>query len=143
MGIIEAFYPGQGGAEALLQALLGESNRFGKLPYTMYPTGLENRSVFNFDLQSDGGLTYKYYDGKYGAPIYEFGWGLSYTTFSYEWAAPPPSKVDVADLKAPGAGCYDCSGIAFAAKVANTGSVAGDAVVLGFVCSAARPAVRE
>ena len=62
--IIEAFYPGQGGADAMITALLGESNRFGKLPYTMYPSTFIERSVLNFNLTDDGGLTYRHYDGK-------------------------------------------------------------------------------
>jgi hypothetical protein len=65
-----------------VEALLGETNRFGKLPYTMYPASFVSRSKFNFDLQSDGGLTYKYYAGKYGEPAFQFGHGLSCVHFT-------------------------------------------------------------
>jgi len=54
---MEAFYPGQHGATAIIEALLGETNSFGKLPHTVYPETFVNRSKVNFDLQSDGGLT--------------------------------------------------------------------------------------
>ena len=132
--IIEAFYPGQAGAEAVIAALLGETNSFGKLPYTMYPAGLVNRSAFDFDLQSDGGLTYQYYDNRYGSPVYDFGHGLAYTTFGFEWASGPAATVNVGDLAIPGhTGCYSCDSIQFSVKVSNTGYRAGDAVVLGFV----------
>jgi hypothetical protein len=49
--VVEAFYPGQAGAEAIVQALLGETNRFGRLPYTVYPATFTKRDMQNFDLQ--------------------------------------------------------------------------------------------
>jgi beta-D-xylosidase 4 len=61
---VESFYPGQGGAEAIVAALLGETNRFGKLPYTMYPSTFVQRDVMNFNLTDDGGVTYRHYNGK-------------------------------------------------------------------------------
>ena len=67
----------------------------------MYPETFTGRDVFNFDLQSDGGLTYRYYNGKYGKVVYEFGHGLSYTTFKYEFQTPPVATVAVTDLKRP------------------------------------------
>ena len=57
--IVEAFYPGQGGAEATFEALLGERNTWGALPYSVYPAAFVNRSILNFDLRDDGGLTYR------------------------------------------------------------------------------------
>jgi hypothetical protein len=160
--IIESFYPGQSGAEATMMSLLGESNRFGKLPYTMYPATFIQRNPFNFDLRADGGLTYMHYDGKYGKPLFDFGHGLSYTTFSYAWGAAPTRSVAISDLldttdfnrntnsgdgrgggdsdgggRGDGDGgdgaCYDCSKIMFSVTVTNTGYIAGDAVVLGYV----------
>ena len=134
VSVLEAFYPAQAGGMAIMQTLLGRSNRFGKLPYTMYPVGFENRSIGNYDLHSDGGLTYRYYNNKYGKPIFEFGHGLSYSSFEYEWATVPKARTTVADLKTTARqGCYDCSALKFDVKVTNTGSMAGDAVVLGFV----------
>ena len=47
VSIVEAFYPAQAGATAILQTLMGQSNRFGKLPYTIYPSAFTNRSISN------------------------------------------------------------------------------------------------
>ena len=70
----------------------------------------------------------------YGKPIFEFGHGLSYSSFEYEWATAPKASTSVAELKTTaGQGCYDCSSLQFGVKVTNTGPMAGDAVVLGFV----------
>ena len=136
VSVVEAFYPAQAGATAIVQTLLGQSNRFGKLPYTIYPEMFTERSIANYDLRSDGGLTYRYYDNKYGRPLFEFGHGLSFSTFSYEWETPPNATVHIADLKASNhaaSECYDCSSLAFSVKVTNTGTRTGDAVVLGFI----------
>ena len=73
----------------------------------------------------------KYCDGKCGEPVCRFGWGLSHTSFAYEWAAPPRATVAVSDLKGKAHGCCDCSAIRYSVRVTNTGAVAGDAVVLG------------
>jgi hypothetical protein len=138
VSVVEAFYPAQAGATAIMQTLLGQSNRFGKLPYTVYPGAFTQRSIANYNLMSDGGLTYRYYDNKYGRPLFQFGHGLSYSTFSYEWATTPNATVRIADLKSSNGAdaatmCYDCSSLAFSVKVSNTGTRIGDAVVLGFV----------
>ena len=131
---MEAFYPGQAGAEAIVQALIGETNRFGRLPYTMYPAQFVGRSMLNFDLRADGGLTYRYYDGRtHGTPLFWFGHGLSYTTFKFAWAGASPTTVAVSDLGTDGDGCYDCSRIRFAVTVTNTGPIAGETPVLAFI----------
>jgi beta-D-xylosidase 4 len=131
VAVLAAFYPGQAGARAVLRTLLGRSNKFGKLPYTMYPSSFVERSIADYDLQSGDGLTYRWYKKE---PVFPFGHGLSYTEFAYEWATPPLASARIADLqdKADTA-CYDCSSLQFAVQVTNKGSVAGDAVVLGFL----------
>eukprot|EP00038_Savillea_parva_P014486 m.216144 g.216144 ORF g.216144 m.216144 type:complete len:238 (-) comp28182_c0_seq1:46-759(-) len=133
--VVEAFYPGQMGAIAILQALFGERNTWGKLPYTMYPETFTQRDLLDFDLRADGGLTYRYYNNSYGAPVYPFGHGLSYTTFTYTWDSPPPATVSIGELArgSGNTGCFNCTRMSFAVRVTNTGSVHGDAVVLGFV----------
>ena len=101
-------------------------------------------------MQSDGGLTYRYYDGTTHGPVnFPAFHGLSYTDFTYEWASPPQATVDIASLLKPpllqqqqqqpvtNGSCYDCSSLAYSVKVTNTGAVQGDAVVLGFVVPAA------
>ena len=100
-----------------------------------YPPSVSHGADFAADnLHTDGGLTYRWYQNKWGKPLYAFGHGLSFSQFTYEWAAQPQASVSIASLKSKaGKGCYDCSALAFSVKVINTGQVAGDAVVLGFV----------
>ncbi|OIP85007.1 MAG: glucan 1,4-alpha-glucosidase [Porphyromonadaceae bacterium CG2_30_38_12] len=75
--IVEAWYPGQAGGEAIASVLWGDYNPAGRLPVTFY------KSVDDlpaFDDYSMKGRTYRYFDGK---PQYGFGYGLSYTKFKY------------------------------------------------------------
>ncbi|MGB7727356.1 MAG: glycoside hydrolase family 3 C-terminal domain-containing protein [Candidatus Acidiferrum sp.] len=75
--ILEAWYPGEEGGTAIAQTLSGKSNPAGRLPVTFY-TGIEQLPPF--DDYAMEGRTYRYFEGK---PLYPFGYGLSYTTFSY------------------------------------------------------------
>ena len=75
--ILEAWYPGDGGAQAIAETLSGANNPAGRLPVTFY-TGLDQLPAF--DDYSMAHRTYRYFDGK---PLYGFGYGLSYTTFAY------------------------------------------------------------
>ena len=133
--VLEAFYPGQGGAEAIIQTLVGDSNPSGKLPNTVYPASFIQRNKFDFDLQSDGGCTYRYYNGSHGDALFPFGWGLSYTKFSYSWKIAPMKELRIGDLRSSGGECFDCSQLQYTVTVTNDGSIAGAAVVLGFVSS--------
>ena len=56
---------------------------------------------------------------RYGAPLFEFGHGLSLTTFEYAWAVIPTSLVPIDDLRkgAASLGCFDCSTITYSVKV--------------------------
>jgi len=75
--IVEAWYPGQAGGEAIADVLFGDSNPGGKLPVTFYKT-VDDLPPFD-DYQLEG-HTYRYFQGE---PLYPFGHGLSYTTFDY------------------------------------------------------------
>lgn len=75
--IIEAWYPGQGGGAALADILFGDYSPVGRLPLTFYKSIDQIPAFDEYDMK---GKTYRYF---YGEPLYEFGYGLSYTTFKY------------------------------------------------------------
>ncbi|CAB9520543.1 xylosidase/alpha-L-arabinofuranosidase 1 [Seminavis robusta] len=138
--ILEAWYPGQYGGDAIAHTLIGKNNPSGKLPMTIYPADFtEKRSFFDMDMRSVDGVTYMWYRNE---AVYEFGHGLSYTTFKYEWLdeAEEEKKVLLSDLSLA---YYQYATSerklqalethSYKVKVTNTGSVAGDAIVLGFI----------
>ncbi len=103
-GVVEMWYPGIGGAQALANLLFGEVNFTGKLPVTFakddqqlpHPVvpGLEGVSaaapnrehrVAPFDLKYTEGakVGYKWFEATNQQPLFPFGYGLSYTTYAY------------------------------------------------------------
>ena len=119
--VVMAWYPGMVGGTALGKLLFGAANFGGKLPLTWanlgdYPAFGGSGSV-NFDYYAG----YRWFDAKNMAPILPFGYGLSYTTFEY-------TKLQL--------GCTDISKggvLPVVVNVKNTGSVAGDEIVMVFV----------
>jgi len=109
--LIQAWYPGQEGGEAIAETLFGENNPGGKLPVT-WP-----RSVGQLPLyynHKPTGRTYDYVDMP-GTPLFPFGHGLSYTQFAYRGLV---------------IGKSDESGrIPIELRVRNVGAVRGDEVV--------------
>ncbi len=75
--IIEAWYYGQRGADAVADAILGEFSPSGRLPLTFYRS---DEDLPPFESYAMAGRTYRYFQG---TPLFAFGHGLSYTTFSY------------------------------------------------------------
>jgi beta-glucosidase len=75
--ILEAWYPGEEGGAAIAQTLAGVNNPSGRLPVTFY-TGVEQLPPF--EDYSMANRTYRYFTG---APLYPFGYGLSYSKFAY------------------------------------------------------------
>jgi beta-glucosidase len=104
-GIVEMWYPGIGGAQALSNILFGDVNPSGKLPVTFaknddqlpHPTvpGLKpdakatgddkHEEVAPFDLKYTEGakVGYKWFEATHKQPLFPFGFGLSYTTYAY------------------------------------------------------------
>jgi beta-glucosidase len=88
--VIEAYYPGQEGGNAIANVLFGKVNPSGKLPET-FPVRLEdNPSYGNFpgmdsivNYKEGIYVGYRYYDTKKIKPLFAFGHGLSYTQFQY------------------------------------------------------------
>ncbi len=75
--ILEAWYPGEFGGEAIARTLTGINNPAGRLPITFYKS-LSDLPPFNdYSMQN---RTYRYFKG---SPHYSFGFGLSYTKFEY------------------------------------------------------------
>jgi len=77
--ILDAWYPGEQGGTAVAEALFGDYNPGGRLPLTFY-NSLEELPPFD-DYEINKGRTYQYFKGN---PLYEFGYGLSYTSFKYK-----------------------------------------------------------
>ncbi len=76
--VIHAWYPGSLGGFALAEILSGEVNPSAKLPVTIYDG---NHSLPAFEDYNMKGRTYRYIDGD---ALYPFGFGLSYTKYTYE-----------------------------------------------------------
>lgn len=75
--IIEAWYPGQAGGTAIADVIFGDYNPAGRLPVTFYKDINDIPAFSDYDMK---GKTYRYFKGD---PLYEFGYGLSYTKFKY------------------------------------------------------------
>ena len=136
--VVQVWFPGQEFGNALADVLFGDSNPSGKLPQT-FPKRLEDNPAY-INYPGENGqvvygegifVGYRYYDKKKIAPLFPFGHGLSYTTFTYS------NLVLNATNYSPG------DTIQVAVDVTNTGSRAGQEVVQVYVrdvqASLARP----
>jgi beta-glucosidase len=75
--ILAAWYPGEAGGQAIARVLAGDDNPAGRLPVTFYQSTNDLPPFVSYSMQ---GRTYRYFTG---TPLYPFGFGLSYTHFSY------------------------------------------------------------
>lgn len=75
--IVQAWYPGQMGGEAIAEVLFGDVNPSGKLPVTFYASTEQLPDFMDYNME---GHTYRFFRDK---PLFEFGFGLSYTSFKY------------------------------------------------------------
>ena len=114
--ILTALYDGQEQGTAIADALFGDSNPGGKLTTTWYTGAATLPPIGDYDLRK--GRTYLYYEG---TPLYPFGHGLSYTTFSY------------ANLQVAPAAMSPTDSATITVDVRNTGPRAGDEVVQMYV----------
>jgi beta-glucosidase len=110
--MLEAWYAGEEGGDAVADVLLGNVNPAGRLPYTVYESADQIPPQDDYDITH--GYTYMYFTGK---PVFPFGHGLSYTTFSYS-----PLTLSTAATTATGT-------ITLSVSITNTGKIAGDEVV--------------
>jgi beta-glucosidase len=109
--IVEAWYPGQAGGTAIADVLFGDYNPAGRLPVTFYQSADQLPPFTDYNMK---GRTYRYFDGE---PLWPFGYGLSYTTFSYRGLEAQHDRIRV--------------------EVANTGKVVGEEVVQVYTKSSA------
>ena len=128
-------YAGQAGGLAVGSVIFGQYNPGGRLPITFYPASYVD-AVSMFDMQmrpsaKNPGRTYKFYTGQ---AVFEFGTGLSYTTFNYSWYN--DSTNSIVSIKSLMKNNYDEKKVLlhlYRVNVTNTGDVLGDDVVLAFV----------
>ncbi|MBE6648965.1 MAG: beta-glucosidase [Ruminococcaceae bacterium] len=78
--VLEAWYPGEQGAQAICEILFGEVCPSGKLPIT-FPRNVGQLPLFYSVKPSGRGYGYVENDG---SPLYNFGYGLSYTEFKFD-----------------------------------------------------------
>lgn len=109
--ILEAWYPGEEGGEAIAQTLAGKNNPAGRLPVTFYTSVVD---LPPFEDYSMANRTYRYFTG---TPLYPFGYGLSYSQFKY-------GKVKLSSKRVKAGGPLSVD-----ADVKNTGQRDGDEVV--------------
>ena len=134
--LLMVWYPGQMGGHAIADLLLGAANPSGKLPIT-FPKGLEQLPPFDntsLEVTYDYFHGYRYLDRNADTPEFEFGFGLSYTTF------------DVDNLRSDRDEAGPGDTVTFTVDVTNTGELAGAEVVqlyVGYPGSAVERAERE
>lgn len=109
--IIEAWYPGGQGGQAVAELIAGDFSPSGRLPVTFY------KSADDLPPFADYGMDGRTYRRFHGTPLYPFGHGLSYTRFAYS-----PLTFDHRDIAA-GAGAK------VSVEVTNSGSRDGAEVV--------------
>jgi len=121
-GIIEAWYPGMEGGNALAEVLFGDYNPGGKLVIS-FPKTDAQLPEWNNDFRNDlkRGVGYRYFDKQSIAPQYPFGYGLSYTSFEFS------------GLKIRNNSTSSKLSVDVSVDVKNTGSRAGDEVVQLYV----------
>ena len=136
--VLDAWYPGESNGTALAAVLFGKVDPSGHLPVT-FPTDLSQvpasspsefpgvNGQVNYSEGIDVG--YRYYETTNETPLFPFGYGLSYTNFSFSHLRVTPSSVNDSS-STPGATSCNCNGqsrnqLTVSATVTNTGSVAG------------------
>jgi beta-glucosidase len=112
--ILQAWYGGESGGQAVADVLFGDYNPSGKLPVTFYRS---SDQLKDFESYSMKGRTYRYMDDA----LFPFGFGLSYTSFSIGTANAGNKVVTRED------------GLSLAIPVSNSGKRAGTEVVQVYI----------
>lgn len=109
--IVEAWYPGEEGGNAIAEVIFGRYNPAGRLPVTFYAALEDLPAMENYAM---AGRTYRYFEGE---PLYPFGHGLSYTQFEYTALSLDRNALREDEV------------VTVSVTVRNTGGLAGDEVV--------------
>jgi beta-glucosidase len=109
--IVESWYPGEEGGNALADVLFGDYNPAGRLPVTFYKS---INDIPPFDDYRMEGKTYRYFKGE---PLFAFGFGLSYTKFKYSDISAVNNRIKAGES------------VKLMVTVTNTGTCDGDEVV--------------
>lgn len=109
--IIQAWYPGAMGGKAVSNLIFGEYSPSGRLPVTFYRNDNKLPDYEDYSMEN---RTYKFFKE---TPLYPFGFGLSYTSFSYSDGSADKDRIK------PG------EGIIVKVTVKNTGAVKSDEIV--------------
>ena len=122
--VLDAWYPGLGGGDAITGALFGDYSPGGRSPVTWYrSTGdlppLGEMSWYPNASAGTKGVSYRYFQGE---PLFPFGFGLSYSSFAY-------SGLSLSTAHTP---ISACDTITATVTVQNTGSVDADEVVQAY-----------
>lgn len=107
--IVNAWYGGQAGGKAVADVLFGDYNPSGRLPVTFYKSDSDLPTFTDYSME---GRTYRYFKRK---PLYPFGYGLSYTSFTYK-------NLDIAETVNTG------DSLIVKIDVTNNGSISGEEV---------------
>jgi beta-glucosidase len=144
--VLEAWYPGQSGGQAIANILFGKVNPSGKLPITFpasvndlprptipIPSPPTSTAPFDIDYTIEGfNVGYKWFEAQNIQPLFAFGYGLSYTTFSISNLQLTPDSPT-------------SSGFQVSFNLKNTGTLAGAEVAqvyLGLPASTGEPPQR-
>ncbi len=112
--ILQAWYPGERGGQAVAEVLFGDYNPSGKLPVTFYRSSEQLPDYRDYSLK---GRTYRFFEDA----LFPFGYGLSYTTFNITTNAPAESKIEKGNS-------FDLT-----LNVKNTGKRAGTEIVQVYI----------
>ncbi len=126
--VIQAWYPGQECGHAIADVLFGDTNPSGKLTQT-FPVRLEDTPTY-LDFPGENGkiyygeglfVGYRYYEKRKIAPLFPFGFGLSYTTFAYSSLSLSAKEIGPDDT------------LHVSVDITNTGQRAGKEIVQVYV----------
>jgi len=113
--IVQAWYPGQAGGPAIVDAIFGDTSPAGRLPVTFYRSTADLPPFTDYAMKN---RTYRYFTGK---PLWAFGHGLSYTSFGYANLSLDKDSFEKSD------------DVHLGLDLTNTGSRDGEEVVQAYV----------